>query len=213
LVPIGDELLFADYNNCINLGGFANISFNKNGRRQAYDICPVNIVLNELSQKLGMNYDPKGSLARKGVINEKLLAHLNKLPHYKQKSPKSLGKEWVIKSTLPLLYRSKSNPSDLLRTYTEHAAIQISKALQSAMIPYIQTSTLLSGGGTYNEFLIERIKGYSPASMFIPDKKTIEFKESLIFAFLGLLRWTNRINCLSSVTGAKADSVGGCIYL
>ncbi len=215
LVPIGDSLLFADYKSCINLGGFANISYNKKGLRQAYDICPVNIVLNDLSQKLGRTYDTKGSLARIGLVNDKLLAQLNGLPYYKQKPPKSLGKEWVKKAILPLLKNSKSNPHDLLRTFTEHAAIQISKALQSTTTSFLQahSSSLFSGGGTYNSFLVERIRFHSPVSIFTPDRKTIEFKEALIFSFLGLLRWTNQINCLSSVTGAKADSAGGCIYL
>jgi anhydro-N-acetylmuramic acid kinase len=239
LVPIGDELLFSAYTSCINLGGFANISFRKNCQRLGFDICPVNIVLNSLSNKLGKNYDPEGRLAKKGRINETLLKQLNTLPYYWQPPPKSLGKEWVTASIIPLLEHSGANPFDQLRTFTEHAAIQISKALsdptiqnpiqhptlvQDFVLPLqnlvlntpagcnIQHKYLITGGGAHNRFLIERITALSKGSIIIPDKNTIEFKEALVFALLGLLRWTNQVNCLCSATGAKSDSIGGCIY-
>lgn len=214
LVPIGDELLFPDHSFCLNLGGFANVSFSRNKKRIAYDICPVNIVLNTLSQKLGKKYDPNGTLARKGRVNEALLKQLNALHYYKQKPPKSMGKEWVLETVFPLLKRSGANPFDLLRIYTEHAAIQIAKGCRnpSPLAPR-PSSLLITGGGVYNDFLIERIKAHSNNRIIIPDKNTIEFKEALIFALLGVLRWRGEVNCLRSVTGARIDSIGGCVYL
>jgi anhydro-N-acetylmuramic acid kinase len=206
LVPIGDALLFPENAYCLNLGGFANISFDKNGKRLAFDICPVNIVLNLLSNKLGKKYDENGNLARKGKINEILLKKLNQLPYYKQKPPKSLGREWVMTTVAPLLQKSGKNPFDLLRTYTEHAAMQIASVSKS-------NSLFVTGGGAYNGFLADRIQYYSGKKISVPDKKTLEFKEALIFAFLGVLRWRNEVNCLSSVTGVKYDHVGGCVYL
>lgn len=211
LVPIGDELLFSQYSLCLNLGGFANISFCRKNKRMAYDICPVNIVMNMLSQKLGKRYDAGGTLARKGKINGLLLKQLNSLSYYKQKPPKSLGKEWVLAAILPILKRSGVNPFDLLRTYTEHAAMQIEEGCEVSAKN--NGPLLITGGGVYNNFLIERIKAHCSNRIIIPDKNTIEFKEALIFAFLGVLRWRNEINCLRSVTGAAADNIGGCIYL
>lgn len=209
LVPVGDALLFNKYNACINLGGFANISFAQIKKRIAYDICPVNIVLNTLANKLGKKYDEGGIIARKGKVNIALLKQLNQLPYYNQAIPKSLGKEWVLKTIYPLLAKYKLNPIDSIATITEHAALQIAKAIPTKKA----SNVLITGGGAYNTYLIERIKANTTANINIPDKNTVEFKEALIFAFLGMLRVQNKINTLKSVTGARMDSIGGAIYL
>lgn len=210
LVPIGDELLFNQYSFCLNIGGFANVSFSRRSKRLAYDICPANIVLNFLAGKLGKKYDNEGMLARKGKVDKYLITQLNNLSYYKSKTPKSLGKEWVVQTIFPLLKKSGLNPFDQLRTFTEHAAIQIANACKSKNG---NKTILITGGGAYNFFLIERIKAHTNASIVIPDKKTIEFKEAIIFALLGLLRMRGEINCLHSVTAAKESVVGGCVYL
>ena len=130
LVPIGDQLLFEDYDYCLNLGGFSNISYQINGIRKAYDICPVNIVLNYLTQQQGQPFDKNGAIAEKGSLIESLFAQLNQLTYYKEKGPKSLGKEWVEQYIKPLL-KQHSNIPDLLNTFTEHAAFQMGKNLQN----------------------------------------------------------------------------------
>lgn len=207
LVPIGDQHLFSDFEYCINLGGFANTSFEQNDRRIAYDICPVNIILNHLSEKLGLRFDDNGEIAKSGTLIPSLLSKLNSLEYYSVSPPKSLGKEWVEMNIQPLL-KSEYSTKDLLRTFCEHIALQISNSLQQ------EGQVLVTGGGAFNNFLINRIIELSPNNEFIiPDKKTINFKEALIFAFLGLLRWNGIPNCLSSVTGATKDCIGGAIYL
>ncbi len=209
LVPIGDALLFKSHSAFLNLGGFANCSLIGSNGIQAFDICPLNIVFNLLSHKLQKKYDPEGSLARRGQVNTALLNKLNKPDYYRQLPPKSLGKEWVVKNTIPLLNNSASNPFDLLRTFSEHASIQIAAVIKR------HDSILVTGGGAYNKFLLERIRYHTgkKTALGLPDSKTIEFKEALIFAFLGVLRWRQEVNSLKSVTGASSDSVGGCIYL
>ncbi len=211
LVPIGDMLLFAEYNFCLNLGGFANVSYQHNKERIAYDICPVNIVMNAVCETIGKDYDDGGKLARCGSINEQLLQEFNQLTFYKLPldSPKSLGKEWVIKNMEPLLKKYKLAEPDILRTFCEHIAIQIASVLNDKP----KGNLLITGGGTYNTFLVEQIKKESKHQLIIPDENTIKFKEALIFAFLGVLRMRNEINCLKSVTGAKHDNVGGVVYL
>jgi anhydro-N-acetylmuramic acid kinase len=211
LVPIGDKLLFSEYDYCLNLGGFANISYEHQGKRRAYDICPVNIVMNTITEKLGKPYDDKGSIARSGMVSKYLLNELNELPYFRQppENPKSLGKEWVKENIDPLFDQYEIEPNDLLNTYCEHIAAQVARALESKK----DGKLLITGGGAYNDFLIEKIRERVSLEVIIPDKKIIEFKEALIFAFLGVLRMRNEVNCLKSVTGAREDSSGGAVYV
>lgn len=213
LVPIGDEILFADYHCCLNLGGIANLSVLYHGRRIAFDICPCNLVLNHLAETLGKTYDEGGLLAQQGNLLSPLLAELNRLSYYQQSFPKSLGREWVEKYVFPLLARHSSSSLDLLRTFTEHIAIQIAEAI-GYLVPIPHARLLITGGGAFNAYLMSRIDHYLPEKQIIlPDELTIKYKEALIFAFLGVLRWRNDINVLSSVTGATHDHSGGVIWL
>jgi anhydro-N-acetylmuramic acid kinase len=208
LVPIGDKLLFNDADFCLNIGGFANISYEREGERIAFDVCPANIVLNHLANKLNLDYDPGGQEASCGRIDEDLLFSLNTLPFYSEPPPKSLGKEWVVQHIFPLLHENDLSTSDLLATFCEHIAIQIAKASSAGW----DKRLLITGGGALNNFLTGRIRSHVQPGIIIPDASTINYKEALIFAFLGVLRWRNEVNCLRSVTGALRDSVGGAIY-
>ena len=207
LVPIGDELLFSNYDYCLNLGGFSNISFNDKGVRIAFDICPVNIVLNHYVNKLGLEYDDSGKIASNGQLNKQLLEALNSIDFYSQNPPKSLGLEWVKENIFPLIDHLETNVSSILRTFVEHVAIQISKVIKDS------NSVLITGGGAFNSFLINRIEDVSNSKIVLPKTELIDFKEALIFAFLGLLKSGNQVNCLSSVTGAKKDHSSGMVFL
>lgn len=203
LVPIGDKILFADYENCLNLGGFSNISMEKQGKRIAYDICPVNIVLNHLAEKLSLPYDDKGKIAASATVDEQLLKALNSLSYYKKKKNKSLGKEWVVENIFPLLENSKLTIENQIATFTEHIICQLAKNITG--------KTLITGGGVYNEYLINKLKERVKHTIEIPDKIIIDYKEAMIFAFLGVLRQRKEVNCLASVTGAEKDNCGGQI--
>ena len=207
LVPIGDRLLFKEYDFCLNLGGFANISYEDGGKRMAFDICPVNIVLNQYVGTLGFNYDDKGHIASQGTINHELLEELNQLDFYRKNPPKSLGLEWVDSEIFPLIDSYDLEARDILRTFIEHVAIQITSQFKRK-----KASVLMTGGGVFNEFLISRIKKLTNTSIVIPEKEIIEYKEALIFAFLGLLKDQNKVNVLRSVTGAKEDHSSGQIF-
>jgi anhydro-N-acetylmuramic acid kinase len=206
LVPIGDRLLFPEYDYCLNLGGFANCSFEKNGERIAFDICPINIVLNNYAEKLGHNFDEGGKLAASGKVNEALLVKLNTLPFYIKKPPKSLGLEWVKEQIFPLLDASGISSEDILRTFTEHIAVQLAKQFRE------NASVLISGGGAYNSFLIERLNKIAQVETTIPFREIVEFKEALIFGLLGVLKLRDEVNCLASVTGAERDHASGKIF-
>jgi anhydro-N-acetylmuramic acid kinase len=207
LVPVGDALLFSEYDYCLNLGGFSNVSFKMEGKRIAFDICPVNIVLNYYANKLGLEYDESGEIASKGRLNLQLLQQLNALPFYSQNPPKSLGLEWVKENIFPLIDAVETDISSILRTFVEHVAVQISKIIKE------NNSVLVTGGGAFNSFLINRIQHNSNSKILLPKKELIDFKEALIFAFLGLLKLDNQVNCLGSVTGAKQDHSSGRIFL
>jgi anhydro-N-acetylmuramic acid kinase len=206
LVPVGDRLLFPEYESCLNLGGFANISFEQNGKRVAFDICPVNFILNDLARKLGKPFDENGDLGRKGKINNRLLEKLNKLDFYNQSPPKSLGKEWMDNYFFPVIEESNLSVQEKLRTAYEHIAVQIAKVAPE------NGKVLVTGGGVFNSFLIDRFRKHLKCEMVIPTPEIINFKEALVFAFLGLLRYLGEVNCYASVTGAKRDSSAGVIF-
>lgn len=209
LVPVGDRILFNEFDSCINLGGFANISFEKQNSRLAMDICPLNFVCNELVKPLGLNYDNNGEIARSGSVNQKMLDRLNSLNYYQQTGPKTLGAEWVEAQINPILSDFDMNLKDVLRTFSEHASDQISEILNSSN----SKKALFTGGGVYNGFLIERIVDKTPCEIVVPGKDLIEFKEALIFGLLGVLRCQGMVNVLASVTGASKDHCSGRRYV
>ncbi|KIC63663.1 anhydro-N-acetylmuramic acid kinase [Chryseobacterium taiwanense] len=203
LVPIGDELLFSQYDACLNLGGFSNISLKINNRRIAFDIAPVNIILNKLVQQFNKNFDENGDLARSGKINSELLFQLNSLEFYQRSYPKSLGIEWCNENIFPLFENIEA--LDVLATFTEHVAQQISNVFNENHL----NNVLCTGGGTFNQYLIEKISSKTNTEIIIPKKELIEYKEALIFAFMGVLKLNNEINVLSSATGSSHDHSSG----
>lgn len=208
LVPIGDRLLFSEYDYCLNLGGFSNVSFEEKGERIAFDISPVNTVLNYYANQLGFDYDDKGEIARSGKINQTLLVELNSIDFYQRKHPKSLGIEFVNSTIFPLINYFTIAIEDKLHTFVEHISIQIAMALSKK-----EGKMLVTGGGAYHVFLLERMKYYLPKmEIIVPDSKTLEYKEALIFGLLGVLRLRNEVNVLCSVTGAKQDHCSGFIH-
>jgi anhydro-N-acetylmuramic acid kinase len=208
LVPIGDRILFSEFDYCLNLGGFSNVSFEENGTRYAFDISPVNTVLNFYANQLGLEYDNGGKIAQKGKLNLELLNELNALAYYSKPFPKSLGFEFVKEIVLPLIENYSIAIEDKMHTFTEHIAWQINLALAKK-----EGKMLITGGGAYNKFLLERMHFHLPnIEIVVPDGNTLEFKEALIFALLGVLKLRNAINVLSSVTGAKNDHSSGVIY-
>ena len=206
LVPIGDKLLFGDYGICLNIGGIANVSYDENGQRIAYDICIANQALNHLAQMKGLDYDRDGELARSGEVNMDLLKRLNRHPFYGQLPPKSLGREFFETNQKDLL--KDLSVEDMLATFTEHIALQV--ALAVSVLP--KSKLLVTGGGARNKFLMERLQARSSHKVVIPEKQIIDYKEALVFAFLGLLRMEGKTNVLASVTGAESDSCSGRIW-
>jgi anhydro-N-acetylmuramic acid kinase len=208
LVPVGDELLFGHYDACLNLGGFSNISFREAGRRVAFDVSPCNMALNYLAGLLGMSCDRDGMTARSGRVDGALLEELNALDFYRRRGARSLGREWFEAVFRPCLDDTELSVPDKLRTLTEHIAMQLADASHGD----VGETMLVTGGGARNVFLMERLRVLGHRTIVVPDLQTVDFKEAIIFAFLGVLRMRGEMNCLRDVTGADADSCGGAVY-
>jgi anhydro-N-acetylmuramic acid kinase len=208
LVPIGDTLLFHEYDVCLNLGGIANISFDAKGKRRAYDVCYVNMALNYLTATIGKDFDRNGELASQGTVDSRLLQRLEEsLEHYQEQRP-SLGAERFEKDFRPHLDDLRLSVEDRLATVCEC----IGRALLRALPPgKKRLSILCTGGGALNAYLMYRIMEIveERADLILPERNVIDFKEALIFGFLGVLRVRNEVNTLKSVTGARRDSSGG----
>ncbi|MFK8039316.1 MAG: anhydro-N-acetylmuramic acid kinase [Crocinitomicaceae bacterium] len=207
LVPIGDLYLFNKYAACLNFGGIANISFQSGNKRVAYDICPFNMAFSDITAEINLPYDDKGKIAESGSIHIGLLNSLNQLEFYNQNGPKSLGIEWYKTNFRKTLKTFKISSKDQLRTVAEHVCTQIAITLKNAP----KGNVLVTGGGAYNDFLIKLLKSKVQHKIVVPNSELIEFKEAIIFAFLGWLRINNEINVLKTVTGAKKDSSSGII--
>ncbi len=212
LVPIGDMELFGEYDVCVNLGGFANLSYYSKEvdyKRIAFDVCPVNIVVNQLVRAIGLEFDDEGKIGKSGTVNASLLEALNNLSFYKKQAPKSLGQEWVTSDFMPVLGAFNIVLEDKIRTLYEHFATQISRELNI----HNTRKALFTGGGSRNIFLMDLIRQKSSGEVVIPDAQIVDFKEAIVFGFLGYLRLLNRPNCLASVTGARRDNIGGVVHI
>ncbi len=205
LVPIGDKFLFSEYPFCLNLGGIANISFDKNGERLAYDVAVCNIIINQLAQLKGLEMDRGGALAKSGEFNEELYRNLNALPYFQAKKRPSLGIEQIEKEFFPLFKNSNISIETQLHTFYHHLAKQIAETIQHS-----KEKVLVTGGGAFNTFLMDCfIK--EGINIEIPSKQIIAFKEAIVFAFLGYLKVNEQVNVLKSVTGANSDSSSGIV--
>jgi len=220
IVPIGEKLLLGDYSYFLNIGGIANISYNHPDKYIAFDVCPANRVLNMLAQDAGKNYDAGGELAASGTVNTDVLKMLNELDYYQQPWPKSLANDFGTDVVYPLIKGSISNTADALRTCVEHIAVQISEAIQSLNNNHKSETTnnklLATGGGAHNSFLMQRLQTLLASigvELVVPDKNIVDYKEAVIMALIGVLRWREENNVLASVTGASRSSIGGAVWI
>lgn len=212
LVPIGDLHLFKGFKVCINLGGICNISIKENNEIvSAFDICVCNVVLNYFAAMLGKKYDENGAIAKTGKVNLDLLLDFDKMEYFKIKGPKSLDAKQILELYKQSISKSKLPITDVLRTLVEHIAIHINNVLRNNNVA-MSAKILVTGGGAFNQFLMERLHEIEGYLFEIPDQKIIEFKEALIFAFMGLLRIKNQINVLNKVTGASKSTCSGTVY-
>jgi anhydro-N-acetylmuramic acid kinase len=220
IVPIGEKLLLGNYTFFLNLGGIANISYNHPEKYIAFDVCPANRVMNMLAHEVGKPYDEGGQLAASGTLHPKLLKMLNEQEYYEQPYPKSLANDFGTDVLYPLLKGSAITVPDAMRTMAEHIAEQISKPVLTMLEKQPPApgdlKLLATGGGAHNTFLMERLQAFlQPAGVevVVPERNIIDFKEAIIMALIGVLRWREENNVLASVTGASRSSIGGAVWI
>lgn len=217
LAPMADKMLFPGFDFYLNLGGIANITCNANGRFVAFDITGANQVLNALAQTLGYDFDENGHLASAGSLEETLFAQLNSLPFLALPYPKSLSNQWVQENPLKICQNSSANLHDKLYTTCRHVAFQLKNSIAQIIdregIEKKNYSLLATGGGVFNGFLMECIRAeIGNVEVEIPALEHVKFKEACLMALLGVMRMEGIPNCISSVTGARKDAVGGAVY-
>ena len=220
IVPIGEKLLFNEHALFLNIGGIANISHHQHSMHRAFDVCPANKVLNMLSMHVNKKFDQDGELASSGIVHEALLNELNQLSYYKLPFPKSLANEFGTDIIYPLILSYGLNINDSLATYVEHIAIQIKDAVVNLKIGSLdndaESTLVVTGGGAFNAYLVSRIQFYLSEhgiAVEVPSKGIIEYKEAIIMALLGVLRWREEDTVLSSVTGSSRNSIGGALWM
>jgi anhydro-N-acetylmuramic acid kinase len=215
IVPIGERLLFQNHPYFLNIGGIANVSI-ATDPYLAFDVCPANRVLNALAEQMGHSMDEGGAIARTGTLRTDLLDRLHALEYYQRSGPKSLPNQFGTDTIVPLLMSSGYDIPDLLCTYVEHMAIQLNQALVQSARTVEPGDMLITGGGAFNAFLVERMTlhlqplGIKPV---IPEAELIQYKEALIMAFIGVLRWRQENTVIDTVTGASSPSVGGALWM
>ncbi|MBZ4188203.1 anhydro-N-acetylmuramic acid kinase [Niabella beijingensis] len=213
IVPIGEQLLLGAYRYFLNIGGIANLSVNTEPYR-AFDVCAANRVLNLVAGTVGAEYDAGGRFAAAGNINQALLEELNGLDYYNQPAPKSLANDFGTDTVYPILLKHGGPAADQLRTYVEHIAFQVGRALEADPGYGEEGQQLLvTGGGAFNDFLVSRMKELLKAEVVVPEEKLVQYKEALIMALIAVLRWREEKNVLGSVTGASRNSAGGAMWL
>jgi anhydro-N-acetylmuramic acid kinase len=215
ITALFDRWFFPEMDYLVNLGGIVNITLNQPGRLKAFDAGPCNQLLNHLAGQAGLPFDEDGKLAIKGKLLSELLEELWAVDYFKKKGPKTLDNSELGKLFFPIFDLHNGTIPDKLRTAVELIVLAIRNGLPdwgSEKAPL--SRMLVTGGGANNSFLMDRLKAGIPETVVIrPDNEWVDFKEAIMIAFLGYLRLNGRENVLSTVTGARRDSVGGSIYL
>jgi anhydro-N-acetylmuramic acid kinase len=167
-----------------------------------------------LAGMAGKEYDDNGAMAAGGKVDEQLLGRLNALSYYGKPYPKSLANEFGTETVLPVLRDAGLSAGDALRTYVEHIAIQVRQAVEG--LGSAGGSMLVTGGGAHNGYLLSRLRELLQpldVGVVVPDGQLVDYKEALVMALIGVLRWREENNVYSSVTGASRDSIGGAVWI
>ena len=218
IIPVGEKLLWKDHSMFLNIGGIANISFNLPDTYIAYDVCPANRVMNMIAQRVNKDFDAGGEMAALGNVHEGLLEKINASDYYRQPYPKSLANSFGTAEMYPLVRSFGLTHNDELRTYTEHVVTQVKRAVVDGLSMQAKDTDkklFVTGGGAFNHFLIQRLSEVlkpEGVEVVVPGEEIVKYKEALVMALIGVLRWRQEYNVYATVTGAERNSIGGALW-
>lgn len=200
----------------LNLGGIANVTVAGGAITPiAFDSGPGNALLDAAVRRDGDGLrDEGGARAARGRVHPGLLDVLSAHPYFCRSPPKSTGKELFHLDYLTESLRAADAPElsleDQLATLVELTARTVSDALES----YRVTEVLVSGGGTGNATLMNRLATLlRPATVRTTDTIGLDpsAKEAYLFALLGFLTWHGLPGVVPECTGARHATVAGRI--
>jgi anhydro-N-acetylmuramic acid kinase len=207
-----------------NIGGIANVTRvpprGEAGGVFAFDTGPGNALMDaavELATDGRLGYDRDGVLARRGVVDEALLAELLRHPYFAAPPPKSTGREefgrpFVARLVEAVRPEGDQDWMDLVATLTELTARSIAQAYQRWLLPRGLDEAVVTGGGARNPALMERLRQLlAPLPLLDAAGLGIEpdAKEAMAFA---LLAWAHLRGIPANVpeaTGARGPRVLG----
>jgi anhydro-N-acetylmuramic acid kinase len=223
LVPYLDYMLIRHRGRgrvAINIGGIANLTAippNTNSDRViAFDTGPGNIVIDQLVSRItqgAQTYDRDGAMAAAGEVDPKLLAKLLRDKYFRQKPPKTAGREQYGTEYVSKLLDTELSSEDLIATATALTAESIAVSIRNFVMTDMRVDEIfVSGGGTHNATLMRNLrKAMDP----IPVMETTEVgldvdaKEAIAFAVLAYETAHSRPSNVPMATGASRAVILG----
>src|SRR5580704_131017 len=220
LVPYVDYLLFRHPKRtriALNIGGIANITAIPAAAAPeqviAFDTGPGNMVMDALAQELSngkLRCDRDGKIAASGKPDVRLLDHLLRDRYYRQRPPKSAGREQYGAEFVHRLKQSGLSMRDLIATVTALTARSIALAVREYQAG--ATDLIVSGGGVHNPQIMGMLASYLPGvaiSTSTDHGIGADAKEAIAFAVLAHETWRRRPSNLPSATGARHAAILG----
>ncbi len=198
LAMYGDYFLFSKKGEnriLLNIGGIGNFTFLPANQDPnlilVTDTGPGNTLIDACVRTHfpGFFFDKDARLGMQGVLHTGLLKALMNLDFFKEDFPKSTGPEYFNLNKVEQLIQANQwtlTPTDLIRTLTEFSAQSMALAIKK-YIPETQANLYVSGGGSQNPLLMQRISELLPevkmgfsSEIGIPT----DAKEAVLFALL-----------------------------
>ena len=231
LVPFLDYVLYrhARLGRIVqNLGGIANLTAIPAAAAPeeviAFDTGPGNMVIDAVMEGFfDKPYDREGRLAARGKPIESVVRELLRNPFFRQKPPKTAGREQFGREFVREFLRlcGRADKHDIVATATALTARSVADGLRKFVMPRNGNEGnyrefVVSGGGTKNATLMGMIRE-ELAPLKLRVRTTEEFgipsgaKEAAAFALLAYETWHRRPSNIPSATGANRPAILGKI--